>query len=146
MQESDIEDKNFLASLRNIDRNRICFTVGQLEMILRFKDPIFNEIFIGLCDLELMRKKGISLNFIDLSNLIDQARNETKKKEQINKEFKKITFSQKKEDLKDDEERSDDISGLVESVGPEVQKKLDNLDRRLKSVENRLNELEKSIK
>ena len=61
-------------------------------MILRFKDPIFNKIFIDLCDLEL-----ISLNFIDLSNLIDQARNEAKKKEQINKEFKKITFSQKKE-------------------------------------------------
>ena len=147
MQESDIEDKNFLASLRSIDRNRICFTVGQLEMILRFKDPIFNKIFIGLCDLELMRKKGISLNFIDLSNLIDQARNEAKKKEQINKEFKKITFSQKKGDLKDDEEeRSDDISGLMESIGPEVQKKLDNLDLRLKSVENKLNELKESIK
>ena len=77
----------------------------------------------------------------------DQARKEAKKKEQMNKELKKITFSQKKGNLKDDEEeRSDDISGLVESVGPEVQKKLDNLDRRLKSVENKLNELVKSIK
>ena len=71
----------------------------------------------------------------------------SKKKEKIKKEFKKITFSQKKGDLKDDEEeRSDDISGLMESIGPEVQKKLDNLDLRLKSVENKLNELKESIK
>ena len=88
MQESKIEDKNFLDFLQNIDRNRICFTVGQLEMILRYKDPIFNKIFIDLCGLELMRKKGINLNFIDLSNLIYQAQNEAKKEE-----FKKITFS-----------------------------------------------------
>ena len=150
MQESDksdIEDKNFVAALRNIDRYKICLTVGQLETILRFHDPIFNKIFIDLCDLELIRKKGISLNFIDLSKLIDQARNEAKKKEQIDKDYKKSTFSQKKGDLNDDEEeRSDDIPGPMELVGPEVQKKLDNLDRRLKSVESRLNEFEKSIK
>ena len=78
MQESDksdIEDKNFLAALRNIDRYKICLTVGQLETMLRFHDPFFNKIIIDLCDLELIRKKGISLNFIDLSKLIDQARN-----------------------------------------------------------------------
>ena len=116
-------------------------------MIFRFKCPILNKIFIDLCDLELIRKKGISLNFIDLSNLIDQARNEGEKKEKINKELKKITFSQNKGDLKDDEEeRSDDIYGLMVSVRPEVQKKLDNLDRRLKPVENMINEFEKSIK
>ena len=52
------------------------------------------------------------MNFTDLSNLIDQARNEAKKKEQISKEFKKITFSQKKRDLKnDEEERSDEVDG-----------------------------------
>ena len=74
MQESDIEDKNFLAALRNIDRYKICLTVQQLETMLRFHDPIFKKIFIYLCDQELIRKKGISLNFID------QARNEAKKK------------------------------------------------------------------
>ena len=147
MQESDIEDKNFLTALQNIDRYKICLTLCQLEMMLCFHDPIFNKIFIDLCDLELIRKKGISLNFIDLSNLIDQARNEAKKKEQIDKDYKKVTFSQKKGDLNDDEEeRSDDIPGPMELVGPEVQKKLDNLDRRLKSVESRLNEFEKSFK
>ena len=97
MQESDIEDKNFLVSLRNIDRNRICFTVGQLEMILRFKDPIFNKIFIGLCDLELMRKKGISLNFIDLSNLIDQARKEAKKRSKSTRCSRRSLLAKKKE-------------------------------------------------
>ena len=147
MQESEIGDKNFLTSLQNIDRNRICFTVGQLEMILRFKDPIFNKIFIDLCDLELTRKKGKSLNFIDLSNLIDKARNDAKLKDQINKEFKKITFNQKKGYLKEEsEERSDDISDLMESVGPEVKKRLENLDLRIKSIENRLTELEESCK
>ena len=116
-------------------------------MILRFKDPIFNKIFIDLCDLELTRKKGKSLNFIDLSNLIDKARNDAKLKDQINKEFKKITFNQKKGYLKEEsEERSDDISDLMESVGPEVKKRLENLDLRLKSIENRLTELEESYK
>jgi len=147
MKESDIEDKNFLTSLQSIDRYRICFTVHQLETILCFKDPIFNKIFIDLCDLELTRKKGKSLNFFDLSNLIEQARNDAKKKNQINKEFKKITFSKKKvEHTEESEERSDDISGLMESIEPEVKKRLDNLDLRLKSIENRLTELEESCK
>ena len=147
MKESDIEDKNFLTSLKRIDIYRICFTVHQLEMILCFKDSIFNKIFIDLCDLELTRKKGKSLNFFNLSNLIEQARNNAKKKNQINKEFKKITFSKKKvEHTEESEKRSDDISSLMESIEPEVKKRLDNLDLRLKSIENRLTELEESCK
>ena len=73
MKEEEVKDKYPEASLHKIDTNRICLSPGQLEMIFNMNNKKFNEVFLDLCKKELKNKSGKSLDFYDLSNLIDQS-------------------------------------------------------------------------
>ena len=79
MKEEVLKDKYPNASLHDIDKNRVCLTIKQLELILGLKDDNFNKIFIDLCKKELKNKNNQSLDFYDTSTLIDQAIKERKK-------------------------------------------------------------------
>ena len=81
MKEEEVKNKYPNASLHEIDKNRVCLSINQLKLVLGFKDDNFNNIFVDLCQKELDKKKGKSLDFFDLSNLIDKSINEVKKKD-----------------------------------------------------------------
>ena len=59
-------------------------SINQLKLVLGFKDDNFNNIFVDLCQKELDKKKGKSLDFFDLSNLIDKSIQYFRNKNKIN--------------------------------------------------------------
>ena len=79
MTEEEVKDKYPEASLHKIDTNRICLSSGQLEKVFKVKYKKFNDVFLDLCKQELKRKHGKSLDFYDLSNLIDKSLKEIKR-------------------------------------------------------------------
>ena len=46
MKEEEVKDKYPDASLHKIDKNRICLTPGQLEMIFNINNKKFNHVFL----------------------------------------------------------------------------------------------------
>ena len=126
MKEEEVKDKYPEASLHDIDKNRICLT-------------------LGLCDQELRRKKGISLDFYDLTNIIDHCFKELKvlNKSTTQKKFKKVSF---KEDCIKLEDKAKYQENGSKGEGPDVQKRLSKLENRLEMVEKRLGDVEEAIK
>ena len=145
MKEEEVKDKYPEASLHDIDRNRICLTLGQLKMILGLKDDCFNDIFIDLCERELKRKQGISLDFYDLTNVINECFKKVKflSKSTTQKKFKKVSF---KEDCIKLEDKAKDQENGSKGEGPDIQKRLNKLENRLEMVEKRLGDVEEAIK
>ena len=143
MKEEEVKDKPE-ASLHDIDRNRICLTLGQLKMILGLKDDRFNDIFIDLCEKELKRKKYKSLDSYDLANVINRCFKEVKVSGKIasQKKFKKFSF--KEDCIKIEEKSKQKDSSNWE--GSDVQKRLNKLENRLEMVEKRLEDVEEAIK
>lgn len=153
MKEEDIKDKYPSVSLHNIDKNRICLTIGQLKLILSIKDDDFNDILTDLCEKELKKKRGKSLDFFDTSNLINKAIKQIKgkdsKKLRPNK-FKKVTFKEKEEALEEEEddqkeeEKEDEKEDEKEETND--QKRLDMIEKRLEKLEKRVDDVEEAIK
>ena len=145
MKEEEVKDKYPEASLHDIDRNRICLTLGQLKMILGLKDDRFNDIFIDLCEKELKRKKYKSLDFYDLTNVINRCFKEVKvlRKSESQKKLKKVSF---KEDCIKIEEKPKEQKDGSNGEGSDVQKRLNKLENRLEMVEKRLEDVEEAIK
>ena len=132
MKEEDVKDKYPNASLHQIDKNRICLTINQLRLILGLKDDDFNNILADLCEKELKKKKGKSLDFYDTSNLIEQAIKERKKinedkkkKKSSSDKFKKVTFKEEEEDENDDQKENE------KEDEKEVQTRLDTIGQTL---------------
>ena len=145
MKEEEVKDKYPEASLHDIDRNRICLTLGQLKMIFGLKDDRFNDIFIDLCEKELKRKKYKSLDFYDLTNVINRCFKEVKvlRKSESQKKLKKVSF---KEDCIKIEEKPKEQKDGSNGEGSDVQKRLNKLENRLEMVEKRLGDVEEAIK
>ena len=153
MKEKDMKDKFPYASLHNIDKNRVCLTTGQLKLILGKKDDDFNNILVDLCEKELKKKKGKSLDFYDTSNLIDQALKQWGKKEKNESEdklnsnkLKKVTFKEEKEVLEEEEDENDDQKEEDEKEESNGQTRLKKLEKRLKKLEKRMDDVEEAIK
>ena len=49
MKEEDVKDKYPSSSLHKFDRNKFCFAICQLKLILGLKDNDFNNILTYLC-------------------------------------------------------------------------------------------------
>ena len=145
MKEEEVKDKFPEASLHGIDKNRICLSPGQLEYIFNMHNKQFNDVFLDLCKKELKRKHGKSLDFYDLSNLIDQSLKEIKDKGGKSK-AKHVSF---KEDYEKKKEYSEVKMGSTKVETPEgldVEKRLYLLENKLKSIEQRLDDVEEAIK
>ena len=145
MKEEEVKDKYPDVSLHGIDKNRICLSPGQLEMIFNMHNKQFNDVFLDLCKKELKRKHGKSLDFYDLSNLIDQSLKEINDKGGKSK-AKHVSF---KEDYEKKKEYSEIKMGSTKVETPEgldVEKRLYLLENKLKSIEQRLADVEEAIK
>ena len=153
MKEEDVKDKYPSASLHKIDKNRICLTVKQLKLILDKKDDDFNNIIVDLCEKELKKKKGKSLDFYDTSNLIDQAIKERKKMEKDEsedksnlKKVKKVSFKEEEDVLEEEENETDDQKEVEKEDEKEGQTRLDMIETRLKKLEKKVDYIEEAIK
>ena len=145
MKEEEVKDKFPEASLHGIDKNRICLSPGQLEYIFNMHNKQFNDVFLNLCKKELKKKSGKSLDFYDLSNLIDQSLKEINDKGGKSK-AKHVSF---KEDYEKKKEYSEIKMGSTKVETPEgldVEKRLYLLENKLKSIEQRLADVEEAIK
>ena len=101
---------------------------------------------VDLCEKELKKKKGKSLDFYDTSNLIDQALKQWEKKEKNESEdklnsnkLKKVTFKEEKEVLEEEEDENDDQK-------EEDEKEESNGQTRLEKLEKRMDDVEEAIK
>ena len=117
--------------------------IGQLKLILGLKEDDSNNILSDLCEKELKKKKGKSLDFYDTSNLIEKAIKERKKMEKDKKKkksssdkLKKVTFKEEEEDENDDQKEDE----------KEEQTRLDIIEQRLKRLEKRGDDVEDAIK
>ena len=145
MTEEEVKDKYPEASLHKIDTNRICFSLGQLEIIFNMNNKKFNDVLLDLCRQELKRKQGKSLDFYDLANLIDKSLKQTDDKASKTK-ARNVTF---KEDYEKKKETSEVIMGSKKEEGKgelDMQKRLNSIENRLKMVEERLDDVEVAIK
>lgn len=145
MTEVEVKDKYPNVSLHEINKNRICLSAGQLEFIFKMHNKQFNNVFLKLCKNELQNKGGKSLDFYDLSNLIDQSLREINDKGDKSK-AKHVSF---KEDYEKKKEYSEIKMGSTKVETPEgldVEKRLYLLENKLKSIEQRLDDVEEAIK
>ena len=153
MTEEDVKDKYPNASLHLIDKNRICLTINQLKLILGLKDDDFNNILTKLCEKELKKKKGKSLDFYDTSNLIDQAIKERKKmgkdeledKPSLNK-LKTVSFKEEEEVSEEEEDEDDDQKEVEKEDEKEGLTRLDMIETRVKKLEKKVDYIEEAIK
>ena len=123
-----------------------------MKLILGIKDDDFNNILVDLCEKELKKKKGKSLDFYDTSNLIDQALKEWKKmeKDKLNSnKLKKVTFKEEKEVLEEEEDEKEEEANFtfqkIEDENLNEIKKIGGnkeLNERIITLEKRLNDLE----
>ena len=96
-EEQAVLDRFPGVSLHQIDKNRICLSLGQLKMIFGLNNKVFNNFFLNLCEEKQKKNGGRSLDFFDLSKIIDKAMNKSKSID-INKENQeKETPKEKKE-------------------------------------------------
>ena len=154
--EQEVKDKYPNVSLHEINKNRICLSIGQLRMIFGLFNKDFNELFLKLCEKQLKNKKGISLDFYDLVNIIDKAKKETKSidksKESQEKKLKKDQEdNNEKEDEKKEDEKDKESPKMISSITKEdeinyLKKSINELNGRLNKVEIRLKDIEDSIK
>ena len=94
MKEEEVKNKYLNNSLQVHDKRRVCLTINQLKFVL-VKSDHFNNIFVDLCQKELKKKNGSSLDFYDLSNLIEKSINEVKKKDLNDSNSSFATFKPK---------------------------------------------------
>ena len=130
-------------------------TIDQLKLVLALKDDNFNNIFVDSYQKELNKKNGKSLDFFDLTNLIDKSLNEVKKKDESFDELDSsfVTFKPKppmniEKKIKDIEKQLKDNKylwyGLLGTYSCfEANIILKEADNALKSYEERLEILEK---
>ena len=153
MTEEDVKEKYPNVSLHQIDKNRICLTINQLRLILGLKDDDFNNILADLCEKELKKKKGKSLDFYDTSNLIEQAIKERKKMRKdelednpnLNK-LKQVSFKEEEEVSEEEEDENDDQKEVEKEDEKEGQTRLDMIEARLKKLEKKVDYIEEAIK
>ena len=155
--EEVVKDKYPNVSLHEINKNRICLSIGQLRMIFGLSNKDFNELFLKLCEKLLKNKKGISLDFYDLVNIIDKAKKETKSidksKESQEKKLKKDQEdNNEKEDEKKEDEKDKENPKMISCNSTKedeinyLKKSINELNGRLNKVEIRLKDIEDSIK
>ena len=87
-EEEEVANKYYGVSLHIIERNRICMSSGQLRIILGINEKSFNDIFADLCEKQLKIKNGLSLDFNDVTNLINEAKK--RKNKQVSFKLKLI--------------------------------------------------------
>ena len=92
MKEEEIKNKYINNSLQVYDKRRVCLTINQLKLVLGKSDN-FNNIFLDLCQKKLENKN--SLDFDDLSILIEKSINEVKKTDPNEPNSSFITFKPK---------------------------------------------------
>ena len=148
MKEEEVKDKYPGCALHDLYKNKIYLTIGQLKMILNKNDAVFNNVFIILYEKELKKKKGKSLDFYDLANIIDKSFKETSLKSIDQRKFKKVTFKdQKKEEKEQMEEKEEEQKEEKEAQeNGSLNDRINKLEYRLKMVETRLGDVEDAIK
>ena len=118
LKEADVKKKYPNAPLHDITKNKICLSSGQLEMILKTtrENKSFGQWFLVICKDQLTFKKGKSLDFYDLTNIIDLC---------FQKHNKKVSFSS--------DETLKEFSSQEEILL--IKKNINDLDQRLKALE-----------
>ena len=92
MKEEEVKNKYLNNSLQIYDKRRVCLTINQLKLVLGKSDN-FNNIFLDLCQKKLEKKN--SLDFDDLSILIEKSINEVKKTDPNDQNSSFVTFKPK---------------------------------------------------
>ena len=92
MKEEEVKNKYLNNSLQIYDKRRVCLTINQLKLVLGKSDN-FNNIFLDLCQKKLEKKN--SLDFDDLSILIEKSINEVKKTDPNDPNSSFVTFKPK---------------------------------------------------
>ena len=140
MEEEDAKDKYLDASLHQIDKNRICLPINQLRLILGLKDYDFNNILTILCEKELKKKKGKSLDFYDTSNLIEQLLKKGKKWTKIKRKRNQAQISLKRSLLRKKKKMKMMIKRKMKKGYSQDWILLNRLEKRVDDVEESIKE------
>ena len=133
-EEQAVLDRFPGVSLHQIDKNRICLSLGQLKMIFGFDNKVFNDYFLNLCEEKLKKNGGKSLDFFDVSNIIDKAMNRSKS----------INIGKENQEKETPKEKKEKNYGNMSQARKENE--IDALKKRVNELEKRLNDVEQKIK
>ena len=108
-------------------------------MIFGYNNKVFNDFFLNLCEEKLKKNGGRSLDFFDLSKIIDKAMNKSKSID-INKE------NQEKETPKEKKEKDQgNMSQAKENEIDALKKRVNELEKRLEDVEQKIKDIMETI-
>lgn len=153
VKETEVLAKYPNAKLHEIDKNRICITLAQLNTILNI-DKDFHSYFLGLCENKLKIKRNKSLDFYDMFNILNEVSkkqnianaNEEKSLENQN-EINESAFSFKNEINKALLEK-EKKEKMMEGFKKEIKNKLkeDKMRMDIKNIEEKMKKLEGRLK
>lgn len=133
----DVKNKYKNADLTNIDKNKICLSIGQLKLLFNLNDDYtdFKKNILEKFDDYLKNKEDkASLNFYEVTNLIEMAKRESTKKIKKENESKSEIKSEIKSDIKSD------------TKSLQSEKKLDKEKLNYLSFKKRFQDLEDRVK
>lgn len=126
VKEDDILRKYPKVELHNIHKHRICFSLNQLQNLLKC-DKNIHSIFIDLCTKRFIEKKNLSLDFYDIYNLMQIATNS------------KITKDEKNEDEDDENGKTKFKDQLKNKIG--LEKRITDLEKEVEKYKKEITNL-----
>ena len=113
LTEEEILKRYPKSNLHGININRICFRISQLKNLLQIMNKDFYFHFTDLCESQLKFKKGTSLDFYDVYNLMLETRN----KINCDKKSNQPGFVNICVNSKEDEKFDNKLETKIEDVG-----------------------------
>ncbi len=157
-KEDDILRKYPKVELHNIHKHRVCFSLNQLQNLLKC-DKNIHSIFIGLCEKRFAEKNNLSLDFYDIYNLMQIATNskitkdernededdengKTKFKDQLKNKIVELALEKRITDLeKEVEKYKKEITNLKDFEG-QAEPYFGVLEDRIRTLEERMRKIE----
>ena len=104
-------------------------------MIFGYNNKVFNDFFLNLCEEKLKKNGGKSLDFFDVSNIIDKAMNKSNFINIGKENQEKETPKEKKEKDQGNmsQAKENEIDALKKRVN-ELEKRLENIEQKIKDI------------